>query len=42
MLEGGGVAGVGTHADLLRSCATYREIVESQRTAGTALDETGV
>ena len=41
VLEGGGVAGVGTHAELLRSCATYREIVESQRTAGTALDETG-
>ena len=42
VLEGGGVAGVGTHAELLRSCATYREIVESQRTAGSALDETGV
>jgi len=41
VLEGGGVAGVGTHAELLRTCATYREIVESQRTAGTALDETG-
>lgn len=41
VLEGGAVAGVGTHEELLRSCATYREIVESQRTAGTALDETG-
>ena len=41
VLEGGAVAGVGTHGELLRSCAPYREIVESQRTAGTALDERG-
>ena len=39
VLEGGAVAGVGTHEELLRSCAPYREIVESQRTAGAALDE---
>jgi ATP-binding cassette subfamily B protein len=42
VLDGGGIAGFGTHDELLRSCATYREIVESQRTAGAALDETGV
>ena len=42
VLDGGGIAGAGTHEELLRSCATYREIVESQRTAGTALNETGV
>jgi ATP-binding cassette subfamily B protein len=41
VLEGGAVAGVGTHEELLRACAPYREIVESQRTAGTALDERG-
>ena len=39
VLEGGAVAGVGTHEGLLRSCPTYREIVESQRTAGAALAE---
>ena len=41
VLEGGAVAGVGTHEELLRSCGPYREIVESQRTAGSALDERG-
>ncbi|HEX8941167.1 MAG TPA: ABC transporter ATP-binding protein [Candidatus Limnocylindrales bacterium] len=30
VLDGGEVAGVGTHADLLESCETYREIVASQ------------
>ena len=32
VLDGGAVAGVGTHAALLASCATYREIVDSQST----------
>ena len=32
VLDGGAVAGVGTHAELLASCATYREIVDSQST----------
>ena len=41
VLEGGVVAGCGTHAELLASCPAYREIVESQRTAGAALDESG-
>jgi ATP-binding cassette, subfamily B, multidrug efflux pump len=30
VLENGGVAGLGTHADLLRTCPTYVEIVDSQ------------
>jgi ATP-binding cassette subfamily B protein len=30
VLEDGGVAGIGTHAELLESCPTYREIVLSQ------------
>ena len=31
VLEDGAVLGVGTHDDLLATCPTYREIVESQR-----------
>lgn len=30
VLDGGRIVGVGTHADLLESCETYREIVYSQ------------
>ena len=30
VLDDGKVAGIGTHAQLLDSCAVYREIVESQ------------
>ncbi len=30
VMEGGGVVGIGTHAELMTSCDTYREIVESQ------------
>ncbi|MFD6054054.1 ABC transporter ATP-binding protein [Agromyces sp. NPDC060279] len=30
VLEDGGMVGVGTHAELLETCQTYREIVESQ------------
>jgi len=30
VMEDGGVAGIGTHAELLESCPTYREIVLSQ------------
>jgi len=32
VLENGRVVGVGTHAELMQSCSTYREIVESQVT----------
>jgi ATP-binding cassette subfamily B protein len=32
VLEDGGVAGIGTHDELMRSCETYREIVLSQVT----------
>ena len=32
VLDGGAVAGVGTHDELLASCPTYREIVDSQST----------
>jgi ATP-binding cassette subfamily B protein len=32
VLEDGGVAGIGTHAELMRTCDTYREIVLSQLT----------
>jgi len=32
VLEDGGIAGVGTHAELMASCETYREIVLSQVT----------
>ncbi len=30
VLEGGAVAGIGTHEELMASCETYREIVLSQ------------
>jgi ATP-binding cassette subfamily B protein len=32
VLEGGAVAGIGTHEELMASCETYREIVLSQVT----------
>ncbi len=32
VMEDGGVAGIGTHAELLETCPTYREIVLSQLT----------
>ena len=41
VLEGGRVVGEGPHETLLRTCPTYRSIVDSQRTAGTGLDESG-
>ncbi|WP_107764573.1 ABC transporter ATP-binding protein [Nocardioides terrigena] len=34
VLEDGGVVGRGTHDELLATCGTYREIVESQLTVG--------
>jgi ATP-binding cassette subfamily B protein len=34
VLDGGRVVGRGTHDELLATCGTYREIVESQLTAG--------
>ncbi len=37
VLDEGRVAGVGTHAELLASCAVYREIVESQFSEGEAV-----
>ena len=33
VLDNGEVVGIGTHANLLNTCDTYREIVESQETA---------
>jgi ATP-binding cassette subfamily B protein len=36
VLDTGRVVGVGTHADLLRTCETYREIVSSQLTEDEA------
>ena len=36
VLEGGGVVGMGTHDELLATCATYLEIVESQFSAEDA------
>jgi ATP-binding cassette subfamily B multidrug efflux pump len=33
VMEDGAVVGTGTHAELLESCSTYQEIVESQLTA---------
>ena len=36
VLEDGAVVGRGTHDELLDTCATYREIVESQLTAEEA------
>ena len=32
VLDGGNVAGIGTHAELMKSCETYQEIVYSQLT----------
>ena len=37
VLDDGGIVGEGTHEDLLATCPTYREIVESQMTAEEAL-----
>jgi ATP-binding cassette, subfamily B, multidrug efflux pump len=36
VLEDGSVVGTGTHEELLETCETYREIVESQHTVGAA------
>ena len=36
VLEDGEVVGVGTHDELLETCETYREIVDSQLTAQDA------
>ena len=36
VLEDGAIVGVGRHAELLNSCLTYREIVDSQLTVGAA------
>jgi ATP-binding cassette, subfamily B, multidrug efflux pump len=36
VLEDGAVVGTGTHGELLSTCQTYREIVESQYTVGAA------
>jgi ATP-binding cassette subfamily B protein len=36
VLEDGAVVGTGTHEELLSTCQTYREIVESQQTVGAA------
>jgi ATP-binding cassette subfamily B protein len=36
VLEGGAIVGVGTHAELLGTCPTYAEIVESQQTTEVA------
>lgn len=33
VMEDGAVVGTGTHDELLETCGTYREIVESQLTA---------
>lgn len=33
VLDNGEVVGIGTHTNLLNTCGTYREIVESQETA---------
>jgi len=38
VLENGGIAGVGTHGELLETCETYREIVTSQ----LGVDEAGL
>ncbi|TQS31209.1 ABC transporter ATP-binding protein [Microbispora sp. KK1-11] len=37
VLDDGVVAGIGTHDELLGSCPTYVEIIESQLTAGSAV-----
>jgi ATP-binding cassette subfamily B multidrug efflux pump len=36
VIDAGAIVGTGTHAELLQSSATYREIVESQRDMGAA------
>jgi ATP-binding cassette subfamily B protein len=36
VLEDGETVGLGTHRELLETCPTYREIVESQMTAEEA------
>ena len=36
VLEDGEVIGIGTHDDLVRTCPTYAEIVESQYGEGSA------
>jgi ATP-binding cassette subfamily B protein len=36
VLEDGRVVGTGGHQELLETCQTYREIVESQQTVGAA------
>ncbi len=36
VLDAGEIAGVGTHAELMESCETYREIVYSQLSAEEA------
>lgn len=36
VLDGGGIVGIGTHAELMDSCPTYQEIVYSQLTADEA------
>jgi ATP-binding cassette, subfamily B, multidrug efflux pump len=36
VLEDGAVVGTGAHSELLETCQTYREIVESQHTVGAA------
>ena len=41
VLDGGRIVGEGPHEELLRDCPTYRGIVDSQRTSGTDLDESG-
>jgi ATP-binding cassette subfamily B multidrug efflux pump len=33
VMEGGSIAGIGTHEELMESCETYREIVYSQLSA---------
>ncbi len=33
VLEDGGIAGIGTHDELMATCETYREIVYSQLSA---------
>jgi len=32
VLDGGNVAGIGTHSELMKTCETYQEIVYSQLT----------
>jgi ATP-binding cassette, subfamily B, multidrug efflux pump len=42
VLEDGGIVGLGTHDELLASCATYREIVTSQLGAGALEADAGI